>query len=829
MNDAATANAHWNTVKKLLDEALEKPPEEVEAFLNAACGSDRKLKTEVSSLLDLHGLDDDLFEVGAAATLVPDDDAVAEEIQRIGPYILREQIGSGGMGAVFRAVRSDAHYEREVALKVVPPGMGEDLNRRFWAERQILAGLEHPSIARLYDGGWSEDGRPYFAMELVDGEPIDAYCERHDVRLEPRIRLFIQAARAVSFAHRRLIVHRDLKPNNVLVDADGNVKLVDFGIAKLLDEDNPVTPRTQNGLRHMTPEYAAPEQVLGEPISTAADVYSLGIILYELIAGRRPYSVDRSSPGRLEASICDAVVQPPSDGAILRKRSGDVRASIRGRHYRRLRGDLDTIVLKCLEKDPEDRYDSADDLADDLERFLSSTPISARPPSAAYQARKFIRRHRVSVAVTTAFVVLLLAYAVTVTFQWQQIEAERSRTELEARKVQRVATFLKGLFQDASPGLEHRSNVAEAALSLVDEGARTLDELASEPLIYAELLETLGAIYHDLSAIRKADSLVAKSLALRRAHLSHDHPDVAASLHALGSIRYSQRRLEEAVSYFESASNIRRNSLGVADPDYAASMLWRALAMPTDAPDRDAAFMEGLTLLRRIHGPQSDEVAAALQFFALGQPNPADADTLFEQALAIYKLRPEKNATRIAELLNDVGLRLEQDQPDRSRELLEEAIQLYRENLGRHHPATLLAMNNLAALLHDSGLPEEADPLLREILKSRREVLPSGSMSIAYTLYRLGRVSLDLGRRSEAETHLREAAEILGEQLPRDDSRVLLARHYLAVSLSERGRIAAARSILRENRIRIGNRYDDDHEMVEHTQLALHALEAASG
>lgn len=204
-------NAHWESVKKLLDEALQLRPDDVEAYLHTACGGDRSLMDEVSSLLEHDVADEELFEAGAAAALVSDEDGPSDVIQRIGPYVLREQIGSGGMGAVFRAVRSDAHYEREVALKVVPPGMGSDLNRRFWAERQILAGLEHPNIARLYDGGWSADGRPYFAMELVEGEPINAFCRRQNVGLEARIRLFIQAVDAVSFAHRRLIVHRDLK------------------------------------------------------------------------------------------------------------------------------------------------------------------------------------------------------------------------------------------------------------------------------------------------------------------------------------------------------------------------------------------------------------------------------------------------------------------------------------------------------------------------------------------------------------------------------------------------------------------------------------------
>ena len=813
----------WEQVKELLDRALEKPQGKRDAFLDSVCGDDRNLKIEVLSLLAQEGEDDDFFEAGASAALISNDDPGADQFQRIGPYVLREQIGSGGMGAVYRAVRSDAHYEREVALKVVPQGVGADISRRFWAERQILAGLEHSGIARLYDGGWAADGRPYFVMELVEGEPIDAYCRQNDLSIKARIRLFLQVLDAVSYAHRRLVVHRDLKPDNVLVDGEGRVKLVDFGIAKLLESGSALTPHTQMGLRHLTPDYAAPEQVRGDAISISTDIYSLGIILYELLAGGRPYSVDRSSPGRLEESICRASIQRPSERVLASEAHS---AGIRRRH-RELSGDLDTIVLKCLEGDPEDRYDSAAELARDLQAFLIQAPISARPPSTAYHLQKFMRRHRAPVAATAAFAVLLLAYAVTVTFQWQRIEAERARAERAGQEAQRVAMFLQDLFHAANPRLENPPENTRAALSLIDEGVRNLDDLASEPLIQAELMETLSAIYFDLNALSKADSLLAKSLALRRLHLSDDHPDLASTLHMLGSIRYSQGRRDAAVRHFSAAAGILREAKGPNDPEYASAMLWRSFAMRKTAPERDAAFLEALDHLRRIHGPQSVEVADALGFFALRQTNPADADTLFEQTLAILELNPEENALRIAGLFNDIALRLEQDDPERSRELLRNAIDRYRKSLGDRHPSTLLAINNLAAILHDADLADRAAPLLEEVLESRREVLPAGSIGIAYTLYRLGRVRLDLNRPREAERHLAEAAAILDDQLPDDQGRVLLARHYLAMSLDAQGRHARASAILQENLTRIGEGGKDQDAMASRTREALRSMATA--
>ncbi|MDX1741571.1 MAG: serine/threonine-protein kinase, partial [Rhodothermales bacterium] len=441
----------WSEVGRLFDQVADLGPDEQERHLRMHC-NDESVISEVLSLLS-----EDREIVSVLDEVAVDADRLINEFQtagqQIGPYTIVRRIGEGGMGSVYLADRTDGEFEQQVALKVVRPERStDDFVRRFREERQILARLQHPNIARLLDGGISQTGQLYFAMEFIDGEPIDDHCDRNRLSIDQRLDLFTTVCRTVHFAHQNLVVHRDLKPENILVDREGRVKLLDFGIAKLLESETEVL---QTGGAPMTPEYASPEQIRGQPLNTASDLYSLGVILYELLSGRRPYDFPSRAPGEVARVVLDSKVISPStvfrstrDDPKVLERISHARGTAPDRLQRRLAGDLDMICLKALRKEPEMRYESASAFADDVRLHRGGMPVVARPPTLGYRMQKFVRRHRRSIAATC---IVVLAAIATVSFYTTQLREERNRAQSAALRAERVSEYLAGLFQLADP------------------------------------------------------------------------------------------------------------------------------------------------------------------------------------------------------------------------------------------------------------------------------------------------------------------------------------------------------------------------------------------
>ena len=406
----------WQQIEALFEAVLEEAPEDRTAFLADACGDDQALREEVEALLEADAQGGDFLHEVGERLFTPTTPALPE---RIGIYAVDARIGQGGMGTVYRAHRADGAYEQEVAIKVLKQPDHAEHTQRFLAERQILARLSHPHIARLLDGGLTDAGQPYLVMEYVDGQPLTTYCDERRLSINERLALFCTVCDAVQYAHRNLVVHRDLKPSNILVTADGKVKLLDFGIAKLLDPDpgafGQAMPVTKTGLQVLTPEYASPEQVTAAPITTASDVYQLGILLYELLTGQRPYRL----PSRLAHEVVRVILEEeptrPST-AVTRTAETGTRRATPDQLRRRLSGDLDVIVLAALRKEPERRYSSAEALAADVQRHLEGMPVEAHAESTLYRLHKFMGRHRWAVAAVLAFVMLLTAYGGTATY-----------------------------------------------------------------------------------------------------------------------------------------------------------------------------------------------------------------------------------------------------------------------------------------------------------------------------------------------------------------------------------------------------------------------------
>jgi eukaryotic-like serine/threonine-protein kinase len=479
------ASPGWERQKELFQAALTRAPAARGAFLDEACGGDGALRHEVESLLVAHE------EAGGFLSRPIQLETVAEEAaagteagpQRIGPYQILDTIAHGGMGTVYRAVRDDDAFRKTVALKLVRGGHRSDyFERRFRQERQILAGLQHPNIATVLDGGTTEDGQPYLVMEYIDGQPITAFCAAHGMGTGARVALFRTVCNAVQYAHQSLVIHRDIKPANVLVDGHGVPKLLDFGIAKLLASgvDPDVAP-TATVLPLMTPEYASPEQVRGQPVTTASDVYSLGVLLYELLTGRRPYDVPTDSLEGIVQAVCEAEPQPPSEAVARSLPSAS-----------ELRGDLDTIVLKALRKEPERRYRTAHELSEDLRRHLEGLPVTARADTIRYRAGKFVRRHRTAVAATFVVTATLVGGIVMTTRQ----------ARLAQRRFDEARRLIHTLIFDLQPKMSAVPGTTALRKDLIERTLEYLEALARDAGDNPALLRELSASYVQLARVQ---------------------------------------------------------------------------------------------------------------------------------------------------------------------------------------------------------------------------------------------------------------------------------------------------------------------------------------
>ena len=631
----------WEAVRRIFEAALRRAPSERASFLDDACEGDSALREEVASLVRAHEAEGPVDRLLGALHERPAEKLV--QGWRVGPYELIEELGQGGMGQVYRARRADGQFEQEVALKLLGMGLpSPEARERFVAERQILASLSHPNIARLLDGGISDEGQPYFALEVVAGEPIDAYCQTRGCSIEERLKLFLEVCGAVQYAHGKLVVHRDLKPENILVTEEGTVKLLDFGIAKLLDPEavsSPSMPRTRTGLLPMTPSYASPEQVREEAITVASDVYQLGVVLYELLAGTRPHLVETQRPSEIEQIICEETPEPPSE--VARDALGSGGAAPSHEEPRELlRGDLDTIVMKALRKEPERRYESAEQLAEDIQRYLDGHPVRAHPDSWTYRAKKFVQRNRWGVSVIGVIAALIAVSIVALSIQNTQLARERDLAQTEAMKKQHVQDFMVQLFGNAE--VLARPEERAAIEQVLERGAeRVQKDLADHPAIRADMLRAVAAVHEQMGEYASARSVLDEALTTHRSNYGRVHPEVASTLSDIGDVMRQQGDFEGAERRFREALSIRLEldaealSLASAQRDLAA-----VLYEIEHFEEAKTLYEEALPVFReklgRGHATGADAFATAGAVEAeLG--NYRRADEYLDEAVAILK------------------------------------------------------------------------------------------------------------------------------------------------------------------------------------------------
>ena len=787
----------WHRIKEIFHQALEQNAQRRTAYLDDACGEDADLRSEVESLIASHESDPGFIEPGTDRSRAAVS-SLAEDFTgtMAGPYRLIRPIASGGMGVVYLAERADQAYQKEVAVKLLrsdrflqTESRRLELLRRFQLERQTLANLDHPNIAKLHDGGSTDDGVPYLVMDYIDGQPIDDYCDDKRLSIDDRLKLFRGVCSAVQYAHQHLVVHRDLKPSNILVDARGVPQLLDFGIAKILDDNGQgQTAYTQTAMQPLTPDYASPEQVRSEQVTTASDIYSLGVILYEMLTGRRPYELSTMPWHQVADVICEHQPERPSTVVMTRTTlptgEGDTAETITpesiglarelspDRLRRRLAGDLDVIVLKALRKEPQQRYASVEQFSEDIRRYLDGEQITARSASMAYQFQVFARRNKLVVGAAVA-VFLTLVGGITVSMALlaqTQIErdkalaaertAEQRRTEAQA-----VSAFLSDTLATVDTSGAHGREMTVREMVTAAAG-RIEVKAKGDPLVEAALRRALGSAFRSLGDLASAEKETAAALAIHRRELGERDVETLRSKVSHAAVLHDKNELTTAEALYRDALAVQRDVLGEAHTDTLVTMknLGGVLQDQGRLVEAEKTYRDTLRLYRR----------------AVGDDDPETLSTM----------------NNLATLLHQTG------RTDESQRLHRAILKARRRVLGDVHPETLRSQYNLANVLITRRAFDEAMSLMRETLDAQRRVLGADHLDTLGTATGLCRLFLKKGDLTEAETRCSESISNLRRTLGDAHRLTIESEESLVAVLHSAAKLPEAEALLRDIGVR---------------------------
>jgi serine/threonine-protein kinase len=810
----------WERIQALFHEAADLPREGQRAFVEARCADDPTIAGDVLAMLAEDARGESLLDrpLGEIAGSVLGDPAPDPSLKQIGPYRLLRLLGEGGMGLVYLAERSD--LGNRVAIKILRDAWVTPARReRFAIEQRTLAQLNDPFIARLYDADALKDGTPWFAMEYVEGISITDYCAANHLTVPKILALFRDVCVAVLHAHQHAVIHRDLKPSNILVTPEGQVKLLDFGIAKQLETLDSDPQLTRTGLRLMTPAYASPEQIRGGRLGVQTDVYSLGVILYELLAGRPPFNLSDRTPGEIDRIVLEQRPERPSvvvrkaattpDGAAARNRRGASWA------------DLDVLCLTAMQKEPARRYPTVDSLIRDIDHYFREEPLEARPDSAGYRFGKFLRRNwqTVTAAATVTLVVLGL-----VAFYTAHLTRARNAALTEAERTRRIQEFMNKLFEGGDPAAGPADSLR--VVTLLARGVQEARSLAAEPAIQAELYQTLGGIYQKLGDLDRADSLLTSSLALRRERLGPRHPDVGRGLVALGLLRSDQANFDEAERLVREALGDGRTGSGEDRAGRARAMTALGLVLENRGSyDKAIETLTEAARLDSLAGVPTQDLAATLTELAnchFYSGNYSISDSLNRRVLSLDRGHyGDRHPNVAADLINLGAIQQEMARYGEAERYYREALDIYRGWYGDNHFETAASMTMVGRALIFQGRLAEAEILLRQALAIRERVYGPNHQSVASTVNELGRVAQQQGKLDEAEADFRRMIAIY--------RKVYADKHYLiGIALSNLGGIyvdrknyAEAERLFRDALRCYGETLSPDHLYVGIAQIRL--------
>ncbi|HKF26546.1 MAG TPA: serine/threonine-protein kinase [Candidatus Acidoferrum sp.] len=729
----------WQKIQAVFHEAADLAKAEQEAFLAARCHGDPELRCEVERMLLADQIENSLLErdvAHVANEVFSEDSASPPAIEQFGRYKIRRTLGAGGMGIVYLTERED--LGSLVAIKILRDAWLSPARReRFRFEQRTLAQLNHPNIARLYDADTSPDGTPFFAMEYVEGVPLTKYCARHRSDITERLKLFREVCQAVVYAHQHAVIHRDLKPSNILVKEDGTVRLLDFGIAKQMEVLGGSVEQTMTGLRLMTPAYASPEQIRGEQVGIQTDVYSLGVVLYELLSGQLPFDLSTRTPAQAEKILTEQEPERPSSTAsrwVYKPESTEAGPAEASKSEW---SDLDVLCLTAMHKDPGRRYASAEALLRDVDHYLKGEPLEARPDGARYRLRKFVTRNRRAVTGAAAAVLLL---AVMATFFTIRLAIARNAALAQAARTQRIQKFMTNLFQ----GGDEAAGPADSlrVVTLLDRGVQEAHSLNAEPAVQAELYETLGGIYVKLGKLDQANALLESALDVHKAHFGADSPEVAETLVAIGQLRSDQAKLEEAEKLTRQGLEMARRHLAATNPAVVKAMVaYGRVLGQRGAYDRSIQVLNDAVKIDQAPGRPAADLVNSLS--ALAETNYSAghypvADSLYRRVLEMHrKMYGDRHPSvaedlgNIAAIQQDLGFYSEAEKFDR------QALEISRVYYGNEHPKTAIYLTMLGRALEFENKFDESDAALYQALAIQERVYGPVHGSVAETLNEL--------------------------------------------------------------------------------------------
>ena len=794
-----------NKVRELFDEASNLSADERELYLNQKCANDSELKKEILSLFDSLGNTKDFLEEPLTIVEQSKNSFTDPYIgKQIGNYLIEGEAGIGGMGLVYSGKRNDKEFEHKVAIKILKHGItSEYLLKRFQIERQTLANLQHKNIARLLDGGRTVDGLPYLVMEFIDGTPITEFCNNEKLSIQARLKIFRKVCEAVQYAHQNLVIHRDLKPGNILVTKDGAPKLLDFGIAKLIDEDlvDVTEGLTRIGVWHLTPEYASPEQIKGEKITTASDVYSLGVLLYQLLTGIQPYKITNSSPAAISKIITEEKIQKPSEKVKDKSETHtESKLFLNDKISNQLKGDLDNIVSKAMHKDPTRRYVSVEQFSEDIRRHLSGLPVIAQKDTAGYRLSKFIQRHKVGFISSIGFIVFLIASMIAIIWQANVAESERDKAKLEAQKVETVNKFLQDMLSSVDPTEVGRD---VKVYDVLQKSARDVEKgFQNQPGIEAAIQKTIGRTLTNLGEYDEAKPHLERSLLLNESiygkqsnQASESNYELALYYHWIGDLNTADSLYKKSLRIFRTNPDVPKRIFASTLNDYGV--------LKYDIAQYDQSrklHLESLDILLKNFGEKDRDVASLYNNLAnvMQQKNDIDgAEKYFNKALQLNIKLFGENRPEVSSNYNNLAyIYVDKGDFTNAEEYFKKSLELKSKYYGAEHSFVGFGLVNLGGLEFRIGKINESEKYILDAISNLKVSVNEDHIWLGLAYYWYGKILIEKAKYSEAETYLRKSLQINKNNYPVDHPNIISSSAELGVVAFYLNRFTEAEKLL---------------------------------